>query len=85
VGSATPVTAGPTVTPLAPGPTTVATGVPTPAAQPREHRVARGDTLVSISRRYSCDTKVLAKANDLKAPRYAIRQGQKLELEGCTR
>jgi membrane-bound lytic murein transglycosylase D len=85
VGSATPVTAGPTVTPLAPGPTTVATGVPTPAAQPREHRVARGDTLVSISRRYSCDTKVLAKANDLEAPRYAIRQGQKLELEGCTR
>lgn len=65
-------------------PTTVATGVPTPADQPREHRVVRGDTLVGIARRYSCDTKTLAKANDLKAPRYMIRPGQRLELEGCT-
>ncbi|MGN7725445.1 transglycosylase SLT domain-containing protein [Luteimonas sp. 22616] len=85
VGSATPVTGEPTVTPMVPGPTTIATGVPTPAKKPREHRVASGDTLVSISRRYSCDTKVLAKANHLKAPRYAIRQGQRLKLEGCTK
>lgn len=85
VGSATPVTGTPTVTPMVPGPTTIATGVATPAAGPREHRVARGDTLVSISRRYSCDTKILAKANDLKGPRYAIRQGQRLKLDGCTK
>jgi membrane-bound lytic murein transglycosylase D len=85
VGSAVPVTGEPTVTPMVPGPTTIATGVATPASAPREHRVARGDTLVSISRRYSCDTKVLARANGLKAPRYAIRQGQRLKLEGCTK
>lgn len=85
VGSATPVTGSPIVTPMVPGPTKVATGVPTPASKPREHRVARGDTLVSISQRYSCDTKTLAKANGLKAPRYAIRQGQRLKLEGCTK
>ncbi|HVI59194.1 MAG TPA: transglycosylase SLT domain-containing protein [Luteimonas sp.] len=85
VGDAEPVTGSPTVTPLVPGPTKVATGVPSPASKPREHRVARGDTLVSIAQRYSCDTKTLARANGLKAPRYAIRQGQRLKLEGCTK
>ncbi|MFC3717504.1 transglycosylase SLT domain-containing protein [Luteimonas soli] len=84
-GDAGPATGSPTVTAMVPGPTTIATGVATPARKPREHHVERGDTLVSISRRYSCDTKVLAKANNLKAPRYAIRQGQRLKLEGCTK
>jgi len=84
-GSTGTATGTPSVTPMVPGPTTVATGVATPAKKPREHRVARGDTLVSISSRYACDTKVLAKANGLKPPRYAIRQGQRLKLEGCTK
>ena len=83
-GSGGPATGSPSVTPMVAGPTTVATGVATSATQPRQHRVVRGDTLVSISRRYSCDTKVLAKANDLKAPRYRLQQGQRLKLEGCT-
>jgi membrane-bound lytic murein transglycosylase D len=39
--------------------------------------------LVSIAQRYSCDTKSLAKANALKSPRYMIRPGQRLKLEGC--
>jgi membrane-bound lytic murein transglycosylase D len=64
-------------------PTTVAAVTPAPARKPREHRVARGETLVSIAQRYSCDTKSLAKANSLKAPRFAIRTGQRLKLEGC--
>jgi len=85
VGAATQITGGPTVTPMAAGPTTVATGVATPAARPREHRAVRGDTLVSIAQRYSCDAKVLARANGLKAPRYAIHQGQRLKLEGCAK
>ena len=63
--------------------TTVATGVPTPAAAPREHRVARGETLVGIARKYGCDARGLARANRLKAPAYAIRAGQRLRLEGC--
>lgn len=84
-GSGGPATGSPSVKPMVPGPTTVATGIATPAKKPREHRVARGDTLVSISRRYACDTKLLARANGLKAPRYAIRQGQRLKLEGCTK
>src|SRR3546814_16537793 len=84
-GDTGPATGSPTVTAMVPGPTKIATGVATSASKPREHHVVRGDTLVSISRRYSCDTKVLAKANNLQAPRYAIRQGQRLKLEGCTK
>lgn len=77
----------PPVSSFAPGagavPTTVATGVPTRADQPRVHRVSRGDTLVSIARQYACDTGALARANSLQAPRYTIRPGQRLKLEGC--
>lgn len=64
-------------------PTTIATGAPKPAKKMREHRVERGDTLVSIAQRYSCDARMLAKANSLKAPRYAIRPGLRMKLEGC--
>src|SRR3546814_14238275 len=84
-GDTGPATGSPTVTAMVPGPTKIATGVATSASKPREHRVVRGDTLVSISRRYSCDTKTLAKANNLKAPRYAISQGHSLKLASCKR
>ena len=66
-------------------PTTVATGVPAVVGEPREHRVVRGETLVAIASRYQCDTGALARANGLEAPRYALRQGQRLKLEGCAR
>lgn len=49
----------------------------------RQHKVERGDTLIGIARRFQCDADDLARANDLKAPRYALRPGQKLRLEGC--
>lgn len=49
----------------------------------RQHKVERGDTLVSIARKYSCDTGDLAKANGLKGPRYTVRPGQRLKLQGC--
>jgi membrane-bound lytic murein transglycosylase D len=38
---------------------------------------------VSIAQQYACDTGALARANELEAPRYAIRAGQRLKLEGC--
>ena len=63
--------------------TTVATGVPAAVKKPREHRVERGDTLVSIAQRYQCDADVLAKANALAAPRFMLRRGQQMRLEGC--
>ena len=75
------------VIPVAGVPTTVATGEPKPAKpkvqQVREYRVARGDTLGKISRRFDCDLKQLAKANGLKAPGYSVRPGQELKLQGC--
>ena len=65
-----------------PVPTTVATGKPAPAA-PRHYSVQRGETLTSIARKFQCSTGDLAGANKIKAPRYAIRPGQRLKLEGC--
>ena len=75
------------VTPVAGVPTTVATGEPKPAKpkaqQVRDYRVARGDNLGRISRKFDCDMKQLAKANGLKAPGYSVRPGQEIKLQGC--
>jgi membrane-bound lytic murein transglycosylase D len=38
---------------------------------------------MSIARRYSCRIDELARANGLKAPRYTVRPGQSLRLQGC--
>ena len=66
-----------------------AAAAPAPRAEPRPaartYRVARGDTLGKIAERNRCDLKTLARANGLKAPAYALRQGQQLKLEGCRR
>ena len=62
--------------------TTVATGRPAPV-RVREHRVRRGETLTSIAREYQCDTGRLAEANGISGPRFAIKPGQKLKLDGC--
>ena len=62
---------------------TVATGKPSKPVGPKEHLVARGDTLVSIAAKYGCGTKELAAANGIKPPRYGIQPGQRLKLEGC--
>lgn len=63
--------------------TDVATDVSAQPAKPSEYRVQGGETLTSIARKFECDTKALAKANDIKGPRFAIRPGQKLKLESC--
>jgi membrane-bound lytic murein transglycosylase D len=49
----------------------------------RQHKVARGDTLASIARKYSCETSELAKANGIKGPRYSVKLGQRIKLQGC--
>ncbi|WP_374013647.1 transglycosylase SLT domain-containing protein [Pseudoxanthomonas koreensis] len=75
------------VTPLPGVATTVATGTAQPARpkaqQVRSYRVAKGDTLGRIAERHGCALKALARANGLRAPAYALRQGQQLRLEGC--
>ncbi|MCD9029947.1 transglycosylase SLT domain-containing protein [Luteimonas sp. BDR2-5] len=60
---------------------------PAPATPPpaRTHRVARGETLGRIAERYGCEVTTLARANNLRAPAYTVRQGQTLTLAGCTR
>ncbi|QWP75661.1 transglycosylase SLT domain-containing protein [Lysobacter sp. K5869] len=72
-------------------PVTVATGRPAPApkpepkkkAAPKDYKIQRGDTLTDVARKFSCDTRALAKANGLKAPRYAVKPGQRIKLSGC--
>jgi membrane-bound lytic murein transglycosylase D len=49
----------------------------------RDYRVRRGETLTAIAQKFQCDTGDLAHANKIKGPRFAIRPGQKLKLEGC--
>ncbi|GAA5075852.1 transglycosylase SLT domain-containing protein [Lysobacter panacisoli] len=64
---------------------TAASAAPKPRkpARPGSYTVKRGETLTAIAQKFQCDTGDLAKANKLKAPRYAIRPGQKLKLDGC--
>lgn len=50
---------------------------------PRSYRVRRGETLGGIAERFKCDTEDLARTNKIKGPRYPIRPGQKLTLQGC--
>ena len=54
------------------------------AKKKKTYRVRNGETLTAISRKFQCDTHELAQANKIKAPRYNIRPGQTLSLEGCT-
>ncbi|GAB3096358.1 transglycosylase SLT domain-containing protein [Lysobacter terrae] len=56
---------------------------PTKPKHPRNYRVQRGETLTAIAQKFQCDTGDLAKANKIKGPRFAIRPGQRLKLEGC--
>lgn len=56
---------------------------PKARSAPSSYRVQRGETLTSIAQKFQCDTGQLARRNGLKAPRYAIRPGQTLKLDGC--
>ena len=56
---------------------------PAKSAKAKTYKVKRGETLSSIVRKFDCDLSDLAKANKLKAPKYAIKPGQSLKLEGC--
>jgi len=54
-----------------------------PATTARLHRVKAGETLGAIARRHRCNLRTLAAANNIRAPRYFLRVGQQLRLEGC--
>ncbi len=56
---------------------------PSKQSGPKRYKVQRGDTLSSIARKQGCELRELAKSNKLKAPGYAIRPGQSLDLQDC--
>lgn len=64
-----------------------------PVAPPAARRVAgggtyvvrKGDSLHSIARARQCSVATLAAENGIKKPKYMIRVGQKLRLNGCQR
>ncbi|WNH52885.1 lytic transglycosylase [Stenotrophomonas oahuensis] len=83
VGSVVPV-AGVEAAAAATAPTAPVAVAAKPKPKPvRSVKVGKGDTLGRISDKYSCDLRELARANGLKAPAYALRQGQSLKLQGC--
>ena len=71
-----------TGTPLAQAPVEKPRARPQPP-KAKAYKVRRGETLSAIVRKFDCDLGDLAKANKLKAPKYAIKPGQSLKLEGC--
>jgi membrane-bound lytic murein transglycosylase D len=74
-------TSGPATTSVSVATTPAA---PAPAKKaPRNYSVQRGETLTAIAQKFQCDMRVLAKANAIKGPRYSIRPGQRLKLDGC--
>ena len=55
------------------------------ATASRTHVVRKGETLSSIARKFKCgNVRAIAQANRIKAPRYAIRVGQKLQVPACS-
>jgi membrane-bound lytic murein transglycosylase D len=55
------------------------------AAGTRSYTVRSGDSLHSIARRHQCSVEQLARGNGVRAPRYLIKPGQRLQLVGCRR
>lgn len=54
------------------------------AAARQTHKVAKGETLITIARKHGCNSlKDFASMNGLSAPRYALREGQTLRVPTC--
>jgi len=58
---------------------------PARTRQVRTHQVKRGETLGGIANQHRCTLRTLAAANNISGPRYFLRVGQQLRLEGCRR
>lgn len=64
-----------------PAATTKPTSTPTPQPKTTTYVVKRGDFLIKIAKKYGVSWKQIAKDNNIKAPFYIIRTGQKLKIK----
>jgi membrane-bound lytic murein transglycosylase D len=56
------------------------------AAGRSSYTVRKGDTLAAIARKHRCaEVREIASLNRLRAPGYAIKPGQTLQIPGCSR
>ncbi|MCC6707204.1 MAG: transglycosylase SLT domain-containing protein [Gammaproteobacteria bacterium] len=54
------------------------------ASSKQTHKVAKGETLITIARKHGCNSlKDFASMNGLSAPRYSLREGQTLRVPTC--
>jgi len=49
----------------------------------KNYVVRKGETLSAIARKFGCDVRSIATANNLRAPHYAIHAGQQLNVPSC--
>lgn len=54
-----------------------------PSSGAASHTVRRGENLYGIARQHGCNLQALARNNNVAAPRYLLRVGQRLTLTGC--
>ena len=54
------------------------------AGHGKSYVVRKGETLGAIARKFGCDVRTIATANNLRAPRYAIHAGQQLSVPSCS-
>ena len=54
-----------------------------PVSPGGSHTVRRGESLYGIARQHGCNMQALARNNNVAAPRYLLRPGQRLSLSGC--
>jgi membrane-bound lytic murein transglycosylase D len=77
------VTASRLAAAAAPAGSALAPGGTSSGGAARTYTVRSGDTLQGIARAQRCSVRAIASANGLRAPRYLLRVGQVLRIEGC--
>jgi LysM repeat protein len=87
VVASTASSSAPALTPTAahgPAASSTAVSASASASAKQTHKVAKGETLITIARKHGCNSlKDFASMNGLAAPHYSLRDGQTLRVPTC--